>query len=302
MEIKANLSQSLVEVEAELGNKCHAKGHFKSRCHKDGVKVKVHEKDMICSVGMTGVVGRQEIPNEATLPGGLKEGNFPKIKEPVPHLRFGKVVIGAPLPQPVFRVTLMVDMEFYKMTGLRLPSVRKTKSVQMKLTADSGAQVTAYNVDKLPLLGLSKKDLLSTAVGLECANKEDANVLGVFIGRVLAKGDDGKTITVQSLVYVMKHGGDLLSREVLKQLGVLPPEFPKVGQFSGGQVETSRVDKLGVSGEVDKGPGDQGMFQPHGQCDPQSKLPCRCPLRTNLEVPDRLPVAAEPENRRELED
>ena len=68
-------------------------------------------------------------------------------------------------------------------------------------------------------------------MGLECANKEDANVLGVFIGRILAEGDDGRTITVQSLVYVMTHGGDLLSREVLKLPVVLPPEFLRVGQF-----------------------------------------------------------------------
>merc|ERR1711888_105772 len=191
---------------------------------------------------------------KATLQGGLKAHGL-EIKEPVPHLRFGeKVVIGAPLPQPVLKVTLMVDMEFYKRTGLRLPSVKTVKSVPIKLTADSGAQVTACNVDKLSLLGLKKKDLLSTAVGLECANKEDANVLGVFIGKVQAKDDRGNTITVQSLVYVMKHGGDLLSREVLRELGVLPPEFPKVGQFSAGQGETGRVDKVGVSGDVDKGP------------------------------------------------
>ena len=49
--------------------------------------------------------------------------------------------------------------------------------------------------------------MLSTAVGLECANKEDANVLGVFIGKILAKDDCGNSVAVQSLVYVMKHGG-----------------------------------------------------------------------------------------------
>ena len=59
--------------------------------------------------------------------------------------------------------------------------------------------MTACNVDKLSLLGLRRKDLLSTAVGLECANKEDANVLRVFIGKVVAEGDNGATITVQSL-------------------------------------------------------------------------------------------------------
>ena len=171
-------------------NKCHAKGHFKSRCRKGGVKVdlgKVQEKDMVCSVGMTGVVKSQVLPNKTTLQGGLKEAKFLGIKEPVPHLRFGKkVMVGAPLPQPVLSVTLVVDIEYYKMTGLRLPSAKKVRSVPMKLSADSGAQVTACYVDKLSLLGLRKRDLLSTAVGLECANKEDANVLGVFVGRVLA--------------------------------------------------------------------------------------------------------------------
>ena len=114
----------------------------------------------------------------------------------------------------------MVDIEFQKKTGLRLPPTKRIRSVPIKLTADTGAQVTACNVDKLPMLGLRRKDLLSTTVGLECANKEDANVLGVFIGKVVAKDDSGNNIAVQSLVYVMKHGGDLLSREVLGQLGV----------------------------------------------------------------------------------
>ena len=72
----------------------------------------------------------------------------------------------------------------------------------IRLTADTGAQVTACNVDKLPMLGLRKKDLLSTTVGLECANKEYANVL-VFVGKAVAEDDSGNNITVYSLVYVI---------------------------------------------------------------------------------------------------
>ena len=100
----------------------------------------------------------------------------------------------------------------------------------------------------------------------------------------------------------MKCGGDLLSREVLKQLGVLPPEFPMIGQFMSGQVGKVRVDKVTVGGDEDEGTERQEGFQPPGQCDPQSSLPYRCPLRTSVQVPDRLPVAALPENRKELED
>ena len=41
----------------------------------------------------------------------------------------------------------MVDIEFHKKTGLRLPATKRIGSVPIKLTADSGAQVTACNVD-----------------------------------------------------------------------------------------------------------------------------------------------------------
>ena len=43
-------------------------------------------------------------------------------------------------------------------------------------------------------------------------------------------------------------------------------------------------------------------FQPPGQCDPQSHLPCWCPLRTVVEVPDKLQMAAAPGNRNKLEE
>ena len=94
-------------------NKRHAKGHFKSRCHKDGVKVdsvKVQEKDMVCSVGMTGVVEEQTLHGKAAVRGGLKGAKCLEIREPIPHLRFDEdIMIGAPLPQPVLTVTMVVD-------------------------------------------------------------------------------------------------------------------------------------------------------------------------------------------------
>ena len=131
--------------------------------------VNVLEKDMVYLVGMTGVSMKKGKLDRAAQSGKLTKTDFPKLKEPVPHLRFGdNILIQAPLPQPVLTVTLTVDLEFHKMAGLRLPSTKRTRSVPMKLTADSGAQVTTCNVDKLSLLGLRRKDLLSTAVGLEC--------------------------------------------------------------------------------------------------------------------------------------
>ena len=118
------------------------------------------KKDIVCSLGMTRVV-------QGTVAEELGQAGFPKIKEPVPHLRFGKDIrIEAPLSQPILRVNLMVDIQFYKVASLRLSHMKKIRSVPIELTAHSGTQVTTCNVDKLALLGLKKKDLLSTAVGV----------------------------------------------------------------------------------------------------------------------------------------
>ena len=102
----------------------------------------------------------------------------------------------------------------------------------------------------------------------------------------------------------MKQGGDLLSREVLQQLGVLPPGFPTVGQFSAGKVEKTEVNKVsaGDGSDINKETLQKLIFQPQGQCDPQSHLPCQCPMRTVVEVPEKLPMAAVPENREKLEE
>ena len=65
----------------------------------------------MCTVGITGVATKVKV-DKATLTGRLKEADFPKIKEPVPHIRFGEdILFQAPLPQPVLKVDLMVDIE-----------------------------------------------------------------------------------------------------------------------------------------------------------------------------------------------
>merc|ERR1711954_379869 len=229
---------------------------------------------MICSLGATKVARTKGQVDRASMAGRVNCMEVPRLEEPIPHIQFGeKVTIGLPLPQPVLVVKVTVDPDFYKMAGLRVPSTKNLKPVKMKLTTDTGAQVVTCNVDKLPGLGLRRKDLISTTVGLECANKMDANVLGVFFGKVVASDETGNIFEVSSLVYVMKNGGDLLSRTALQQLGVLPPNFPKVGQFATNM--KTNVDKLSIDPVSDAGP--EQIYQPHGQCDPQSYLPCRCP-------------------------
>ena len=44
---------------------------------------------MVCTVGITGVATKKVKVENATLIGKLEKADFPKIKEQVPHMRFG---------------------------------------------------------------------------------------------------------------------------------------------------------------------------------------------------------------------
>ena len=69
-----------------------------------------------------------------------------------------------------------------------------------------------------------------------------------------------------------------------------------------GQAEKIKVDTVSVDDDDGKEALKQTMFQPPGHCDPQSHLPCQCLMRTVVEVPGKLPMAAVPENRKRLEE
>ena len=126
-------------------NNCQTKGHFKSRCNKTGAKVesvKVQHKNMICSLGATRVAKTKGQVDRASVSGRVNCMEVPRLEEPIPHIQFGeKVTIGSPLPQPTLVVKVTVDPDFYKMAGLRVPSAKNLKPVEIKLTMDTGAQV-----------------------------------------------------------------------------------------------------------------------------------------------------------------
>ena len=44
-----------------------------------------------------------------------------------------------------------------------------------------------------------------------------------------------------------------------------------------------------------------GGYQPVGECDPDSVLPCQCPRREFVDLPESCPIEMKMENRAELE-
>ena len=167
---------------------------------------------------------------------------------------------------------------------------------RVELLCDTGAQVNCVGVKRLKSLGLAEEQLLQPEVGVGCANETAAQVVGIFFGKVTAMDGDRK-VSVRVMFYVLKKGGDLLSRHTCERLGVIDAEFPKVGKH----LHRVCALKSGGSKELHGHDGEDG-YQEVGICDPDSPLPCRCPRRRVVDPPERIPFPANTGNRAKLEE
>ena len=130
----------------------------------------------------------------------------------------------------------------------------------------------------------------------------------------------------------------LLSQAALKDLGVIPQNFPMIGEFGkqiGDGRDNLRVDSNlnvkyiaaddaevtetleipGMNMKIDEemlGPEEvindgsayihqTAVRQPPGECDPESDLPCSCPRRSFADPPDQLPMPTTKSNIQALE-
>ena len=92
-------------------------------------------------------------------------------------------------------------------------------------------------------------------------------VLGVFFGKVTAMERLTK-VQVQVLFYVLRDGGNILSRHTCEKLGIISSEFPKVGEHLSGFVGRNNNPNL----EVNVVENSEAVYQEVGQCDPNSEL------------------------------
>ena len=124
----------------------------------------------------------------------------------------GTLVEGMPRAHPTLRVQLRVDVEKYKTMGISLKLGRSHMSKKgrlfqtpkLDLLCDTGAQVDCISRRKLKMLGLGEDQLRKPQVSLDCANKTEAEVLGVFFGEVSAMEGDWRAGKVKALFNVMK--------------------------------------------------------------------------------------------------
>ena len=272
-------------------NTCGKIGHFsKTRACKQGVAkveeiVVQHEKK--ADLGLCAVAAQRDTVAE-----------WP-AERPIPHMMDvgGTMVEAMPRAHPTMRVQLKVDVGTYRELGIPLKlnrshmskKGRMLQTPKVELLCDTGAQVDCLGRKKLKLLGLAEDQLRKPRVLLDCANKTEADVVGVFFGEVSAMEGDWKVDRVKVLFYVMKEGGDMLSRHTCERLGIIDEKFPKPLHV-GADEEHAEVQEV-----------NGGVYQEYGDCDPDSTLPCRCPRREFVDPPDKLPYEPTAENREKIE-
>merc|ERR1712030_69600 len=207
----------------------------------------------------------------------------------IPHMvdNNGELEVATPEPQPRIDVEIQVDIAAYKQFGMEC-------KLGKQLTDLRGRFVEPPNKSKLKYLGINESSLLQTELSLGCANESDADIMGAFWGKVIHKVNDKNTV-VRVLFYVLRKGGNLLSRTTITKHGLLPTTFPQ--ESLGGSSVTSSSSE--TQGQVVADTPE--VRQPEGECDPDSPLQCSCPTREQVQPPQKIPFQATVKNRLRLE-
>ena len=223
-------------------NTCGAIGHF-SRAKACRKVAKVEKLEVVTKARRDEQCEINEKLVTVTEVQTLKHNEVMSLSlgKPLPHMMDveGELVVAMPRDHPKLRVQVVVDVQTYKDYGMKL-QLRKScmngggkiiNTPRMELLCDTGAQVDCINIKRLRSLGLEEKDLLRPEVSVGCANMTTADVAGVFFGKVSAM-EGSKRIEVKAMFYVLKKGGDMLSRHVCERMGLISGQFPSLGEHS----------------------------------------------------------------------
>ena len=188
-------------------------------------------------------------------------------------------------PQPFIKLTATLTKEDYEALGFKLNSPSPPKSINVSAMADTGCQSCLASSALIQRLGLSTSDLIRVSMKMHAANNDAIEIIGAVILRFSGESIDGAILESRQVVYVTKDSNKLfLSREACIDLGIISPEFPKIGEAS----KPNSCEQI------------NNDVKPH----PHSSLtqPCSCPKRQlPPPIPKQPPIEPIEKNRQILE-
>ena len=210
----------------------------------------------------------------------------------MPHMAYQEVegwIKKSPESHPILPVTVTTHIGGYKQLNLPLrPSRDICTARNQPGLADTGAQTVAAGMGLVHSLGLKRKDLIPVSLQLSAANSTDMDVLGAIL--ITITGQDktsGLPLSSQQVCYITSNCNKLiLSKEVCRDLKIIPENFPQVGSCS---KPTNNNHSAQVAASSQTGAR-------------QSHTPCGCPARTSTPPPPTsMPYPATEDNREKLE-
>ena len=198
-------------------------------------------------------------------------------------------------PQPFINITASISPSDYSALGF--PTTVTPKSTTLSVMADTGCQSCLAGIKAINRLGVTSKDLIPVTMRMHAANNAGINILGAVILRLSGESPSGQRLETRQLVYVTDSSDRVfLSREACTDLGMLPRQFPTIGEVPEMKDSSSSVTH---------------STQQHQQESPGTPLsndtgltaPCNCPKRQlPPPKPDHIPFAPTEENREKLQE
>ena len=189
--------------------------------------------------------------------------------------------VTKPSPAPMIHVTCKVIVENH-MLYERKPKGRPRPAEEDGL-ADTGAQVCTGGPDLLTDLRVNENILIPTKLEVKGITHSRVTMLGALFLEVSSNG-----VCTKQIVYIAREARSLiLSETALKDLGVLPPDFPTAGSFKNS--ENTSVEKV---------PNEKSVTVASKHI---TKNACGCPARTEVPpLPTHIPIEKPEANRSSL--
>jgi hypothetical protein len=133
----------------------------------------------------------------------------------------GSLTSGTPGSPKIFSIH---DPEKLELVQVEI-EIRDGRRQQIEALPDTGANITVFQPEILPKLGLSNKDMKKASQSPKSTDGSALKTLGSVEVQISKSGCTTEFLTA----YVIKNlQQPILSRQVLRELGIIPEEFPFV--------------------------------------------------------------------------
>ena len=209
--------------------RCNVKGHFTRNCSKCatcGMWGHRDDKSYFCKKKSTLYMEDESFAEQLTT---ISE--VPECLGAVDHHIFedGRWIQRPSKPHPMVTATLTAVPEDHAEFDHPIDPSQTFRNVTVLMVADSGCQSCILPMETVLSMGHTEDSILPVSLMMKGAISENLEVTGGIVAIIRIGDESGEPKMTRQLIYVSrKIEKAFLCREAMVQLGIIPPDFPKV--------------------------------------------------------------------------